>query len=157
MTLLNAPNYNERAEKNKKFALIGGFAAIVVLILVTLAGYLFGHGWAFTNLPPNTRVSNFFSALEAKNYNKAYAIYTNDDDWQQHPAKHKDYPIDRFTDDWTKESPVGGPITGHHVDISRTDGTGTFGTGIIVAVRVNTAVAQDKKIFMWYVRRATAP
>ncbi len=150
MTLLNAPTYNERAERNKNVLLFGGIAAVVLLILLTLAGYLFGHGWAFTNLPAEHKVSNFFSALEAKDFNKAYAIYTNDDDWQEHPAKHKDYPIDRFTEDWTKESPVGGPVTAHHVDISRTDGTGTFGTGIIVAVRVDTAEAKDKKIFMWY-------
>jgi hypothetical protein len=36
----------------------------------------------------------------------------------------------------------------HHVDISKTDGSGMFGSGIIVAVRVNG----DKKLFMWYQR-----
>jgi hypothetical protein len=34
----------------------------------------------------------------------------------------------------------------HKVDISKTDGTGAFGTGIIVATRVNG----DHKLFMWY-------
>jgi hypothetical protein len=43
---------------------------------------------------------------------------------------------------------VGAPITSHHVDISKTDGSGVFGSGIIVAVRVNG----DHKLFMWYQR-----
>ena len=37
----------------------------------------------------------------------------------------------------------------HHVDISKTDGKGVFGSGIIVAVRVNG----DHKLFMWYERK----
>ena len=46
-----------------------------------------------------------------------------------------------------------GPILSHHVDISRTDGSGTFGTGIIVAVRASSATVKDKKVFMYYIRK----
>ena len=141
MSLLDAPQYDPRKEKLKNVALIGSLSTVVLLILLTLAGYMLGHGWFFTNLP-----AEFFTALEAKDYPKAYAIYTNDPDFAQHPDQHKDYTLQRFTEDWTTESPVGGPITAHHVDISKTDGSGTFGTGIIVAVRIN----QGKKLFMWY-------
>lgn len=148
MTLLDAPGYNDRRERRKKTILLGSGIAIAALVLLTLAGYLLGHGWLFTNLPIEHKVDNFFSALEAKNYPRAYALYTNDPNWQQHPDKHKDYPLDRFTEDWTTESPAGAPIQSHHVDISRTDGSGTFGTGVIVAVRVNG----NKKLFMWYQR-----
>jgi hypothetical protein len=76
------------------------------------------------------------------------------------------YPLERFTEDWTTHSPVKAPITSHKVDISKTDGSGMFGTGIIVAVRVNLQdgiVAADPgeppntkaghKVFM-YVNRA---
>lgn len=148
MALLNAPEYDDRYEKLKKNLLIGAASAVVLLILLTLGGYVAGHGWLFSNLPAEHKVNSFFTALEAKDYPKAFAIYTNDADWQQHPDKHKDYPLDRFTEDWTTESPVKAPITSHHVDISRTDGTGTFGTGTIVAVRVNGS----KKLFMWVQR-----
>ncbi len=92
--------------------------------------------------------TNFYSAVEAKDYDKAYAIWYNDPDWQQHPQKY-DYTLQRFTEDWTTESPVKAAITSHHVDISKTDGTGAFGSGIIVAVRVNG----DHKVFMWYDRK----
>ena len=148
MTLLNAPDYDDNREKRKKGLLVGSAATLVTLLLLTLAGYVSGHGWFFSNLPAEHKVNRFFSALEAKDYPTAFSIYTNDPAWQQHPEKYKDYPLPRFTEDWTSASPAGAPIQSHHVDISRTDGSGTFGTGIIVAVRVNG----DKKIFMWYQR-----
>jgi hypothetical protein len=147
MTLLNAPEYDERKENLKKTLIVGSSVTVVALVLLTLAGYVLGHGWLFTNLPAEHKVDSFFTALEAKDYSKAYAIYTDDPDFAKHPDQHKDYTLQRFTEDWTTESPVGAPITSHHVDISKTDGSGTFGTGIIVAVRVN---ANNKKIFMWY-------
>ena len=82
-----------------------------------------------------------------------FAIYNNDPNWQQHPDKFKDYPLDRFTEDWTTESPAGGPILSHHVDISKTDGSGTFGTGIIVAVRVTTSAKPgEQKLFLYYIK-----
>ena len=148
MTLLNAPDYDDRRETRKRSLLIGAAAIVGLLILLTLGGFIAGHGWLFSNLPAEHKVSSFFSALEAKDYDKAFAIYTNDPDWKQHPERHKDYPIDRFTVDWTTESPVKAPIVSHKIDISKTDGSGTFGTGIIVAARVNG----DKKLFMWYQR-----
>jgi hypothetical protein len=146
MSLMDAPEFNARNEKLKNFALVGGLSTVTLLVLLTLAGYMLGHGWLFTNLPAEHKVDRFFNALEAKDYPKAYAIYTNDAEFAQHPEKHADYPLKRFTEDWTTESPVGQPITMHTVDISRTDGSGTFGTGMIVAVRVNGS----KKLFMWY-------
>ena len=148
MTLLNAPEYDGSRETRNRNLLIGSGVLIALLVLTGVGGFLLGHGWFFSNLPMEHKVDSFFTALEAKDYDKAFAIYTNDPDWKQHPAKHADYPIARFTEDWTSASPVGGPIVNHHVDISKTDGSGTFGSGVIVAVRVNG----NKKIFMWYQR-----
>jgi hypothetical protein len=155
MTLLNAPTYDERKEHLKRNLLIGSFSTIVLLGILTLAGYLLGHGWLFSNLPVEHRVDTFYTALEDKDYNKAFGIYNNDFNWQQHPDKFKDYPIDRFTTDWTTESPVGGPILSHHVDISRTAGSGNFGTGIIVAATVTTAAKPlPQKVFLYYIRKS---
>lgn len=148
MTLLNAPDYDERGEKRRTGLLIGSGVVLLLAVVVGLGGYITGHGWFFTNLRAEHRVSNFFDALEAKDFDKAYAIWMNDPDWKQHPQKYE-YTLKRFTEDWTTESPVNGPITSHHVDISKTDGTGAFGTGIIVAVRVNG----DHKLFMWYEKK----
>ncbi len=148
MTLLNAPEYNPRREARNRNLLIAGGILIVLTAVIGVGGYLLGHGWFFSNLPAEHRVGNFFDALEGKDYTKAYAIWMNDPDWQQHPQKY-DYTLKRFSEDWTADSPVKAPIVSHHVDISKTDGTGAFGTGIIVAVRVNG----DHKLFMWYERK----
>ncbi len=147
MTLLNAPEFNPARENRKRNLLIGVGVVFALLVVACLGGYIAGHGWLFTNLPAEHRVNNFFNALEAKDYGKAYGIWLNDPNWQQHPQKY-DYKLQRFTEDWTTESPVKGPITSHHIDISKTDGSGTFGTGIIVAVRVNGG----HKLFMYYLK-----
>ncbi len=148
MTLLNAPEYDSRRDIRNRNLLIAAGVLVALAIVIGFGGVVMGHGWFFSNLPAEHKVDRFFSALEAKDYGKAFGIYTNDPNWQQHPEKHADYPLARFTEDWTSASPVGAPIQSHHVDISKTDGSGLFGSGIIVAVRVNG----DHKIFMWYQR-----
>jgi len=144
MTLLNAPEYDAGGERRKTGLLFGSLALVLLAAVVGVLGYLLGHGWFFTNLRAEHTVDRFFTAIETKDYPTAYAIWFNDPEWQQHPQKYE-YTLKRFTEDWTTESPAG-PIASHHVDISRTDGSGTFGTGIIVAVRVNGG----QKLFMWY-------
>ena len=147
--LMNAPAYDPARDDRRRNIFIGLAVTVLLLGILTLAGYVLGHGWLFTNLGYEHRVNNFFDDLEAKDYAKAYALYYNDPDWQQHPARYSDYPLSRFTEDWTTDSPVKAPITSHDVDISKTHGSGNFGTGVIVAVRVNG----DHKVFM-YVNRA---
>ncbi len=142
MTLLNAPTYDARRESLKNTLLIGSGVLVLLLALLTVGGYLSGHGWFFNDLPAEHRVGNFLSKLEAQDYPAAYALWTNDPDWQQHPQKY-DYTLQRFTEDWTIASDWG-PIKNHHVDTSK-----RTGTGIIVACTVN---GSPKKMFMWYER-----
>jgi hypothetical protein len=130
MSLMDAPQYDERGERRKVNLIVGSGVAVLLLLILTFAGFVTGHGWLFTNLSAEHRVSTFFDALEAKDYAKAYDIY-------MHGHPDPGYPLARFTEDWTTHSPVNGPITSHKVDISKTDGSGVFGTGIIVAARVN--------------------
>ena len=140
MTLLNAPQYDKRKENTKRNVLIGAGVLVLLTAVIGVGGFLLGHGWFFSTLPAEHRVDQFLTALEAKDYEKAYAIWTNDPDWKQHPQKY-DYTLKRFTEDWTTESDWG-PIKSHHVDISK-----RTGTGVIVAARVNDS---PKKLFMWY-------
>jgi hypothetical protein len=124
MTLLNAPQFDVRKETRQRNILIGSGVLIVVIVLLTLAGFLLGHGWLFINLPAEHRVSTFLAALQAQDYPKAYGIFYNDRDWQQHPQKYKDYPLQRFTEDFTTESDWKAPVTSYHVDFSKRDHTG---------------------------------
>lgn len=147
MTLLNAPAYDERRAKLTRLAVFGTFALVILLLVLAFAGFVTGHGWLFSNLPVEHKVDRFFSALEAKDYDTAYGIYQNDPDWKQHPGKYP-YKLERFTEDWTTYSPIGKAITSHHVDKSVTDGTGVFGTTVIVGSTVNGG----KRIFIPYQR-----
>lgn len=148
MPLMDAPEYDPTHDRRMKALLISVIVVAILAFVIGFGGFAMGHGWFFTNLPAEHKVDAFFNALQAKDYDKAYAIYENDPDWKQHPDKFG-YPLNRFIQDWTTYSPVHGPITEHHVDISKTDGHGTFGTGIIVAVRLNG----NHKVFM-YVNKA---
>lgn len=130
MSLMDAPAYDARRDRRNRNILIAVTATVLAVAIIAFVGFVTGHGWLYSNLPAEHRVNEFFNALQAKDYAKAYSLYNNG-----HPDPG--YPLKRFTEDWTVDSPVNAPITSHHVDISKTDGSGFFGTGIIVAVRVN--------------------
>jgi len=150
MSLMDAPVYDPTRDNRINALLKAAGILFLVLVVLAFAGFVAGHGWLFTNLPAEHRVDNFYKALEAKDYPKAYGIYQNDANWQQHPEKYAaDYPLKKFTEDWTTYSPVNAPITSHHVDKSVSDGSGAFGTGLIVAVRVNG----NNKVFMYVNRK----
>jgi hypothetical protein len=142
MSLMDAPDYDPRRDNRNRNILIGGAVAVALLLILSFVGFVSGNGWLFTNVPAKHRVNAFFNALEAKDYAKAYDIYENG-----HPDSA--YPLNRFTEDWTKFSPVKGPIVNHKVTVSATDGQGFLGTGIIVWVKVNG----DHDVFM-YVSKA---
>jgi len=141
MTLLNAPAYDARRETLKRNVLIGSGIVLVLAVVLALAGYIFGHGWFFSNLPVEHKVSVFLSTVQRGDYPKAYGIWMNDPDWQQHPQKY-DYKLQRFTEDWTTASDWGGPVKSFHIDVSKRDAT-----GVVVAARINGT----KKFFIKYV------
>ncbi len=143
MTLMDAPAFDLRRANRIRNLLIALLVLVVLSILLAVAGFFMGHGWAFSNLPAERRVDKFLTAIEKKDFATAYGVYVNDADWQSHPEKHKEYPLDRFTEDWTTFSPVG-PILSHHVDKSVTDGSGAFGTTILVGSTVNGS----KRLFL---------
>ena len=140
MTLLNAPEYNASRETRNRNLLVGAGILVLLSAVLCVGGYLLGHGWFFSNLPVEHRIDTFLTTLQNKDYAKAYGIWMNDPDWQQHPQKYE-YKLQRFTEDWTTASDWG-PITWHHVDLSKRDGS-----GIIIAVSVNH---RPKRLFLWY-------
>lgn len=140
MTLLNAPEFDSRREKRNRDILVGGGVVVVLAIVIGLGGFIMGHGWFFSLLPVEHRINVFLNTLQDKDYAKAYGIWMNDPNWEQHPQKY-DYTLKRFTEDWTTASDWG-PITSHHVDISK-----RAGSGVIVAVTVNHS---PKKLFLFY-------
>ncbi|MEK6397522.1 MAG: hypothetical protein V4734_05500 [Terriglobus sp.] len=136
MSLMDAPAYDEKQAKRTKYLFIAAGVLVALLVVATLAGFISGHGWLFSNVYTEHRVNKFLTAIEQKDFATAYGIYQNDSDWQKHPEKYSGYSLQRFTEDWTKYSPVG-PIHSHHVDKSVSDGSGTFGTTLLVASTIN--------------------
>jgi hypothetical protein len=132
MTLLNAPEFDEKKETRNRNLLIGSAVLVVFLAVVAFTGFVMGHGWFFLNLPAEHKVGNFLAAVQAKDYSKAYGIFYNDPNWQQHPDKYKDYPLERFTEDFSTESDWKGPVNSYHQDCSKRDDS-----GIVVASTIN--------------------
>jgi hypothetical protein len=141
MTLLNAPEFDAKKEAARRNLLIGSAVVVLVLAIVAFAGFALGHGWFFLNLPAEHKVANLLSAVQDKDYARAYGIFYNDADWQQHPDKYKDYPLQRFTEDFTTESDWKGPINSYHVDFSKRDNT-----GVVVASTINGNTSLTLKV-----------
>jgi hypothetical protein len=124
MTLLNAPEFDEQKENRKRNILVGSGIFVALMVVLTVGGFLLGHGWLFMNLPVEHHVNVFLSTVQSGDYAKAYGIWNNDPDWQQHPQKY-DYTLQRFTEDWSSASDWKGPVTAFHVGCSKRDETGT--------------------------------
>jgi len=132
MTLLNAPQFDVTKETRQRNILIASGVLVLAIALTAVGGFLLGHGWFFSNLPAEHRVNVFLSTLQSGDYSKAYGIFYNDPNWQQHPDKYKDYPLQRFTEDFSSESDWKAPVASFHVGCSKRDASGTA-----VAVTVN--------------------
>ena len=124
-TLFEAPPYDPQRDRRRKRII--GAIILVVLVLGTLA-------YLFRNLPYERVVDHFFTALEQKDYEKAYGIWMNDPDWKQHPDKHANYTFNNFYLDW---GPGGewGIIRKHEIVGSARPPKG--GSGVVVVVRIN--------------------
>ena len=123
MTLLDAPSFNSaRARKRRN---------VIVLTLVALL--LIGvFVWTFWNWPAEHRVNTFFAALEQQQFEKAYGIWNNDSDWKQHPDTYKNYPYNKFLDDWSLNGEYG-KITSYKILYA----TSSLGNSTLMAVEVN--------------------
>jgi hypothetical protein len=122
MTLFEAKEYDPSKDRRKRNIIIS------VIVLVILLGAL---GWHFRFWQQERVVNKFFTALEQRNYEQAYAIWFNDPDWKQHPEKHKDYDFHSFYLDW---GPGGewGLVNTHKIYT-----TVAGGSGVTVVVVVN--------------------
>ena len=137
MTLLDAPQFNAaRARRNTLVLQIAAGALVVLLVAWWLVAsrpvdwpwnwnhYLFGR----------IQVNKFLTAVEANDFARAYGIWVNDKNWQQHPQQHSVYPFARFEDDWSPTSPDNeyGAIKSHKIVLA-----GRYGNSVLVAILFN--------------------
>ena len=131
MTLLNAPAYDE-ARARRRLLLVW---MAVALVIIALAAAWFLRNWTYEHA-----VDRFFSKLEQKDYEGAFALFNADPDWKSHPQKYEQYPYGQFYLDW---GPSGdwGVIREHHVDCAA-----RTGSGVIVRVTVN---GRPEAAYIW--------
>ena len=129
MALMDAKEYDPRpAQKRRKII------ATVVVVVLAVAVYLY-----LTRYDSEKKViNNFFSAIERKDFDAAYAVYYADPDWKQHPEKYSSYTINQFKLDWGPSGEYGA-ITSHQVDCALEPPKKDFvsPSGVIVVVIIN--------------------
>ncbi len=125
MTLLDAPVYDQTRIKTRRNILmsVSGFFGVVAIVVFVC--------W---NLPAEHKVNEFFAAVEAQDFPKAFGIWNNDADWQQHTQRYAaaGYPYGRFVVDWGKEGDYG-IITSHKI----LHATSRYGSETLLGVEIN--------------------
>ena len=129
MALMDAKEYDPRpAEKRRKII------ATVVVLVIAVSVYLY-----ITRYDSEKRViSNFFQAIEQKDFDKAYGIYEGDPDWKQHPEKYANYSANQFKMDWGPQGEYG-VISSHRVYCALEPPKKEFASpsGVVVVVIIN--------------------
>ena len=129
MALMDAKEYDPRPAQ-RRLRMI----ATAVVIVIAVAAYLY-----FTRYDSEKKViNNFFSAIEQKDFDKAYGIYEGDPDWKQHPEKYSSYTINQFKLDWGPQGEYGA-ITSHQIDCALEPPKKDFAspTGVVIVVTIN--------------------
>ena len=124
-SLFDAQPYDEEKARRRRLVI----AAAVALLLIVLAVGWFNRFW-----PEEHRVNRFFTQLEARDFETAYATWMNDANWKQHPEQYKRYNFHAFQQDW---GPGGewGPIHSHK--IAGAVKPNAAASGVVIGVRVN--------------------
>src|SRR5947209_11489018 len=94
-TLLQPGEYDAAAERRRKILL----TVIIVITLAAVIGAWKGPEW-MARWKASNLVGDFFSALQHKDFERAYGIWVADAGWKQHPEKHKQYGFSQFYGDW---------------------------------------------------------
>jgi hypothetical protein len=125
MTLLNAPAFDRIRNKERRNLLIG---------VLFLCGAVAIFAFLCWNLPAEQCVNQFFAAVEAQDFPKAFGIWNHDPNWQQHTQQYAQsgYTYGHFLVDWDPASDYG-RITSHKVLHS----TSRYGNNTLLAVEIN--------------------
>jgi len=137
MTLLDAPKFDAARYKRKTLVVRLSVAAVLILFIGfwLIAGRPVDWPWNWGHyLAGRAKVDKFLTAVEANDLAKAYGIWIDDKNWQQHAQQHSVYPFARFQGDWSATSPDNeyGAIKSHKIVLA-----GRYGNGVLVAALIN--------------------
>ncbi|MBB6146151.1 hypothetical protein HNQ77_004123 [Silvibacterium bohemicum] len=123
MTLLDAPKYDAKKARLMRNLSIAGVSAVVIAAIL-FGMFMLNQPWWLWNWSADHRVNNFFTTIESGDLQKAYALWNNDTDWQQHASQYKDYDFNQFQKDWGVGSDYG-KIRSHAIVMAKKVGNGT--------------------------------
>ena len=130
MTLLDAPAFNERKARLIHRLWITGVVLAVLLGIGTWLWFL-QIPWQLWHWPSDHKVNNFLDTVQAGHLKKAYGIWNNDPNWEQHPNRYQPYTFASFQKDWGPGSDYG-VIKSHKIIVSH-----HVGNGVVVGVDIN--------------------
>ena len=130
MTLMDAPKFDVRREKRNRNLLITSIV-VVVFGLIVLGSWAVEVPWQIWHWPSDHRVNNFLAAVESGDFQKAFGLWNNDPNWQQHPDQYKAYDFAAFQKDWGPASDYG-VIKSHKIVIAH-----RVGNGVVMGLNIN--------------------
>lgn len=130
MTLLDAPKYDAKKARLIRNLSITAVCAVVLAGLLT-GMYLLDKPWQLWNWRSDHQVDVFLQTVEAGDLAKAYGLWNNDPNWQQHAQQYKDYDFNTFQKDWGIGSDYG-KIRSHQLIMAT-----TVGNGVVMGVDIN--------------------
>jgi len=130
MTLLDAPQFNARRERRNRNLLLTG---VIILLVgaIAVVSWAAEMPWQVWHWPSDHRVNQFLGTVESGDLQKAYGLWNNDPDWQQHPDRYKAYDITQFQKDWGPSSDYG-VIKSHSIVVAH-----RVGNGVVMGVNIN--------------------
>lgn len=137
MTLLDAPKFDEARYRRIRTISYGTLGSILVLVVAFWLAASHPVDWPwywFHHIQARHTANNFLKAVEQNDLPKAYGIWMNDRDWQQHTGNYPNYPFSRFYDDWSRTSPDNeyGVIQSHQIVVAH-----QYGNIVLMAILVN--------------------
>lgn len=137
MTIFQAKEYDPGIEKRRRMYVLAG------LVVLVIAGLLVHHFWDWRE---ERTIDRFLTAIEHKDFEKAYSIWNADPNWKQHPQKYDGYSFATFEQDW---GPVGtyGEIRSHRI---RSAITPKNASGVVVISMVRFANHEgEEPLALW--------
>lgn len=151
MTLLDAPKFDEVGSRRRSVLVKGFFAGFLLAFIAAwlVVGHPLDAPWTWWTYWAGTRATeNFLQAVEKNDMPRAFGIWVNDANWQQHAGNYAKYPYERFLEDWGPNSSANdyGTISSHQVVVKK-----IVGTELIIGSMINGR--KSKGLFLAYDRK----